>query len=980
MKTLRPAPLPAAVWWLVTLVTCHLSLVTSAFAQPGTAPTNVPLTVNRTTGAIVSPVNAATFASANSLSGGGGISDGDKGDITVSASGATWTIDAGVVSLSKMANMATTSLLGRSTGGTGAPEVLSASTARTLLSLVPGTDVQAFSSNLSLYAAITPSANIQTFLGAADYSAMRTQLSLGSLALLNSVNNSNWSGTVLATGNGGTGNAYGPTSLRDTWSPSTSALSYNSDDGGWSILDANAFLVTLGGATPTGSGGIVRAASPTFSGAVTFPNVATPTTSSAAATAFDNNAWATSRGALQVYDGTANTYVVATLASDTPTAGQVPKYNASGYFTFEDDSTGGGGVSDGDKGDITISSSGTVYTIDAGAVSLAKMADMATTSLLGRSTGGTGAPEVLSASTARSLLSLVPGTDVQAFSSNLSLYAAITPSANIQTFLGAADYSAMRTQLSLVPGTNVQAYDAKLGAWAGLTWAADKLGYFTGTGSAATTDLSSFARTFLDDANAAAARVTLGLDNYTAHGNAGASEDFDWSVAWHSVTLDQNTTFTDSSAPSSGTPRSIVIEILQDATGSRTIDWSAITSNAPTISTAANSVTIVQLSTRDGGTTVYATSTADGGGDFSSNTATSVDSEFVLFSSTGGKTGKRASGTGLARGASGVASFAELSGDATTSGSNAVTLATVNSNVGTFGSATQTSTVTVNAKGLVTAASNTTITPAVGSITGLGTGVATALAINTGSAGAPVLFNGAGGTPSSLTLTNGTSLPISTGVSGLGTGVATALAATANGTGGIATPDGTKTLTNTTFDAAATGNVLKAKSYIYLTHPHIVQGTNSTIGTTSTSIAYGHATFSGSDSIDQADNWADYYFQVPEDIDTSVALRGRIKILLGNTDTATHRYVLSSVSVADSAVPTASTLANAINVDFAGDGSGANGDVETSAWTTLTSWAGALTAGQTWRIRLARDGNATEDASTVNSTELGLVIEYGITQ
>ncbi len=52
-----------------------------------------------------------------------------------------------------------------------------------------------------------------------------------------------------------------------------------------------------------------------------------------------------------------------------------------------------------------------------------------------------------------------------------------------------------------------------------------------------------------------------------------------------------------------------------------------------------------------------------------------------------------------------------LTGDATAAGpgSAALTLATVNSNVGTFGSATQASVVTVNAKGLVTAASNTSI-------------------------------------------------------------------------------------------------------------------------------------------------------------------------------------------------------------------------------------------------------------------------------
>lgn len=64
----------------------------------------------------------------------------------------------------------------------------------------------------------------------------------------------------------------------------------------------------------------------------------------------------------------------------------------------------------------------------------------------------------------------------------------------------------------------------------------------------------------------------------------------------------------------------------------------------------------------------------------------------------------------------------------------------------------------------------------VGNLSGLGTGVATALAVNTGSAGAVVLFNGALGTPSSGTLTSCTGLPISTGVSGLGTGVATFLA------------------------------------------------------------------------------------------------------------------------------------------------------------------------------------------------------------
>jgi hypothetical protein len=70
---------------------------------------------------------------------------------------------------------------------------------------------------------------------------------------------------------------------------------------------------------------------------------------------------------------------------------------------------------------------------------------------------------------------------------------------------------------------------------------------------------------------------------------------------------------------------------------------------------------------------------------------------------------------------------------------------------------------------------NATGLPVSTGISGLGTGVATALAVNIGSAGAAVVNGGALGTPSSGTLTNATDLPISTGVSGLGTGVATFL-------------------------------------------------------------------------------------------------------------------------------------------------------------------------------------------------------------
>ncbi|WP_410176781.1 hypothetical protein [Sinorhizobium medicae] len=85
---------------------------------------------------------------------------------------------------------------------------------------------------------------------------------------------------------------------------------------------------------------------------------------------------------------------------------------------------------------------------------------------------------------------------------------------------GATSASIARTDLGVAIGSNVQAHDAGLQSIAGLTTAADQMIYTTAADAYATTALTPFARTILDDADAAAVKSTLGLAAIASSGSA----------------------------------------------------------------------------------------------------------------------------------------------------------------------------------------------------------------------------------------------------------------------------------------------------------------------------------------------------------------------------------------------------------------------------------------------------------------------------
>lgn len=351
------------------------------------------------------------------------VADGDYGDITVSSSGAVWTIDNKAVTYAKMQDItATARVLGRITSGAGVTEELTGTQLTTLL--------DSFSSTLKGLAPPSGGGTANYLRADGTWAAPpgtggvpdgdKGDITVSSSGTVWTIDNSvvtyakmqNVSATARFLGRfsasaGVTEEITGTqaTTLLDAFSSGLKGLAPASGGGTTNYLRADGSWAAPPGSVPDGDKGDITVSA---SGATwTIDNLVVTY-------AKMQNVSATSRvmgrvtagaGSMEELTGAQVTGLLSTFTSIA--AGIVPLSGGgtTNFLRADGSWAAPPAVTDGDKGDITVSAFGGLWTIDNQGVTYAKMQNVSATSrFLGRITAGAGSTEELTGTQATTLL------------------------------------------------------------------------------------------------------------------------------------------------------------------------------------------------------------------------------------------------------------------------------------------------------------------------------------------------------------------------------------------------------------------------------------------------------------------------------------------------------------------------------------------------------------------------------------------------